>query len=264
MRFGQVGGEERKTAGCETGYTALVVRERRLSEAPANAPGALLWSGVFTWALGVELRLQPAPVWNIDWRHVGVSPCSAQAALAPVSAAKAGHVVVTALSCVLRCISAAVVDLEYAKLICPGTMAGMEKKSQTVKLAALAALAAAVMAVALSAGVFKVTYTYENGVVKMVDPQGGVHTVALNLKEGVKKVEVRLLPNGSAVLLEGGRPIAVVKIVMRGGEARRVEFKLLPNGTLLVIDGGRIWSRGIIEWKGGAEGAGQAGDIRAR
>ncbi|ACB40622.1 hypothetical protein [Pyrobaculum neutrophilum] len=138
----------------------------------------------------------------------------------------------------------------------------MEKRSKTVKLAALlAALAAAVMAVALSAGAFKVTYTYENGVVKMVDPQGSVHTVALNLKEGVKKAEIRLLPNGSAVLLEGGRPIAIIKeIVMKGGEARRVEFKLLPNGTLLVIDGGRIWSRGRIEWKGGAEGAGQAGE----
>ncbi|MGC9050716.1 hypothetical protein [Pyrobaculum sp.] len=137
----------------------------------------------------------------------------------------------------------------------------MAQKLQMVKLAALAALAAAAVAAALGAGAFKVTFTYENGVVKMVDPQGGVHTVALNLKEGVKKVEIRLLPNGSAVVLEGGRPIAIIKkIVMRGGEARRVEFRLLPNGTLLVIDGGKVWSKGRIERRGGGEGASQAGE----
>ncbi|WP_052883215.1 hypothetical protein [Thermoproteus tenax] len=166
----------------------------------------------------------------------------------------------------------------------------MEKKSQTVKLAALAALAAAVMAVALSAGAFKMTYTHENGVVKTVDPQGSVHTVALNLTEGVKKAEVRLLPNctllwiddsgrvlfrarmiimrtwllpnGSIVLPVCGRVITITNyIVMRGGEARRAEFKLLPNGTLLVIDdSGKILFRGRIEREVGAEGAGQAGE----
>ncbi len=137
----------------------------------------------------------------------------------------------------------------------------MPRNRKTTKLAALVAFAAAAIAAALSVVASETTFTYENGVVKMAGPQGDTHTIALNLKEEVKNVEIRLLSNGSAVVLEGGKPLAVIRqINMRGGEVKRVEFKLLPNGTLLLIDGGRIWSRGTLVMKSGAESASQPGE----
>ncbi|WP_258871719.1 hypothetical protein [Pyrobaculum aerophilum] len=53
-------------------------------------------------------------------------------------------------------------------------------------------------------------------------------------------------------MLDGGRPWVVIKhIKMVGGEVKRVELKLLPNDTLLVINGSEILSKVKIEKKAG-------------
>ncbi|AAL64615.1 hypothetical protein [Pyrobaculum aerophilum] len=110
-----------------------------------------------------------------------------------------------------------------------------------------------VFAVATGTNVFKATLLYENGFVKVVGPNNKTFTAKLYVKgEETKRVEIKLLPNGSAVMLDGGRPWVVIKhIKMVGGEVKRVELKLLPNDTLLVINGSEILSKVKIEKKAG-------------
>ena len=77
-------------------------------------------------------------------------------------------------------------------------------------IAALAILAISVAASRAGGPAFKTTFVYKNGVLEVVGPDGQLYALKLNVK---------------------------------GGEAKAVEIRLLPNGTLLLIDRGEVWAK---------------------
>ncbi|NYR14787.1 hypothetical protein HC235_02170 [Pyrobaculum arsenaticum] len=73
-------------------------------------------------------------------------------------------------------------------------------------MAALAILAISVAASRAGGAAFNTTFMYKNGVLEVVGPDGQPHALKLEMKGGgLKAVEIRLLPNGTLLLLDHGK-----------------------------------------------------------
>lgn len=87
----------------------------------------------------------------------------------------------------------------------------MKAKLGIIALITALAILAAVMAAPTAGGpAFRTTLVYENNTVQLVGPDGRLY---------------------------------VLKPIMKGGEVKVMEIRLLPNGTLILVDHGKVWAK---------------------